>query len=74
VDILLLDRRDWLREGLLPAGNLREPVEAARRATVIAIPAPDGAAELEAALHHGGSGRRGRGGCLLRHRPPAAVF
>jgi tetraacyldisaccharide 4'-kinase len=54
VDILLLDRRDWLREGLLPAGNLREPVEAARRATVIAIPAPDGAAELEAALRSWG--------------------
>ena len=50
VDILLLDGRDWLKEGLLPAGNLREPVEAARRAAVIAIPAPDGAPELEAAL------------------------
>ena len=50
VDILLLDRRDWLEEGLLPAGNLREPVNAALRATVIAIPAPDGAPEMEAAL------------------------
>jgi tetraacyldisaccharide 4'-kinase len=50
VDILLLDGRDWLKEGLLPSGNLREPVAAARRATVIAIPAPDGAPELEAAL------------------------
>jgi tetraacyldisaccharide 4'-kinase len=50
VDILLLDGHDWLEEGLLPAGNLREPVEAARRATIIAIPAPDDAAEMEAAL------------------------
>jgi tetraacyldisaccharide 4'-kinase len=50
VDILLLDGHDWLEEGLLPAGNLREPVEAARRATIIAIPAPDDAPEMEAAL------------------------
>ncbi|MGA2849904.1 MAG: tetraacyldisaccharide 4'-kinase [Terracidiphilus sp.] len=50
VDILLLDGHDWLEEGLLPAGNLREPVEAARRATIIAIPAPDDAPEMEASL------------------------
>jgi tetraacyldisaccharide 4'-kinase len=54
VDILLLDGRDWREDGLLPAGNLREPLRAARRATVIAIPAaaedPDGAPDLEAAL------------------------
>ena len=50
VDILLLDHRDWLGEGLLPAGNLREPRKAARRATIIAIPAPEKAPELEAAL------------------------
>jgi tetraacyldisaccharide 4'-kinase len=53
VDILLLDGRDW-RDGLLPAGNLREPLKAARRATVIAIPAPGegpgGAPERETAL------------------------
>ena len=53
VDILLLDSRDW-RDGLLPAGNLREPLQAARRATVIAISAagegPDDSSELEAAL------------------------
>jgi tetraacyldisaccharide 4'-kinase len=53
VDILLLDGRDR-RDGLLPAGNLREPLQAARRATVIAIPAAGdgltGASELEAAL------------------------
>jgi tetraacyldisaccharide 4'-kinase len=57
VDILLLDGRDW-RDGLLPAGNLREPLKAARRATVIAIPAPDeglgGSSELEAALRDWG--------------------
>ena len=35
VDILLLDQHDW-RDSLLPAGNLREPMRAARRATVIA--------------------------------------
>jgi tetraacyldisaccharide 4'-kinase len=40
VDILLLDRRDW-QDSLLPAGNLREPLKAARRASVIAIPADD---------------------------------
>ena len=50
VDILLLDRHDWHKDGLLPAGNLREPTEAARQATVIAIPAPDKASEFEAAL------------------------
>ena len=50
VDILLLDGHDWLEEGLLPAGNLREPIEAARRATIIAIPAPEDSAEMEAAL------------------------
>lgn len=38
VDILLLDSRD-LRDALLPAGNLREPLSAMQRATVIAVPA-----------------------------------
>jgi tetraacyldisaccharide 4'-kinase len=47
VDILLLDRKDW-RDWLLPAGNLREPLTALRRATVIAIPADD--PELEESL------------------------
>jgi tetraacyldisaccharide 4'-kinase len=47
VDILLLDRKDW-RDRLLPAGNLREPLKAARRANVIAIPANE--PELEAEL------------------------
>ena len=39
-DIVLLDRRDWT-DSLLPAGNLREPREAALRADVMAIPAED---------------------------------
>jgi tetraacyldisaccharide 4'-kinase len=51
VDILLLNRQDWT-DTLLPAGNLREPLKAARRATVIAIPSDD--AELEADLRNWG--------------------
>jgi tetraacyldisaccharide 4'-kinase len=49
VDILLLDKGDW-RDMLLPAGNLREPLSATRRASVIAIPAnePELANELQA--------------------------
>jgi tetraacyldisaccharide 4'-kinase len=57
IDILLLNRRDST-DSLLPAGNLREPLKAARRATLIAIPTPDeslgGAAELETALRNWG--------------------
>jgi tetraacyldisaccharide 4'-kinase len=49
IDILLLDSRDG-RDSLLPAGNLREPVKAARRATVMAIPAQADAPQLETAL------------------------
>ena len=48
VNILLIDQDDW-RDRLLPAGNLREPRDAARRATVIAVPADE--PELEVALH-----------------------
>jgi tetraacyldisaccharide 4'-kinase len=44
VDIVVLNRADW-HDRLLPAGNLREPQEALRRADVIAIPADE--AELE---------------------------
>jgi tetraacyldisaccharide 4'-kinase len=47
VDILLLNRRD-LSDHLLPAGNLREPLLAALRAQVIAIPADE--SEVEAQL------------------------
>jgi tetraacyldisaccharide 4'-kinase len=51
IDILLLDRRDW-QGGLLPAGNLREPLSAIRRASIIAIPADD--PELEDELRSRG--------------------
>ncbi|MGD0681874.1 MAG: tetraacyldisaccharide 4'-kinase [Terracidiphilus sp.] len=44
VDILLLNRQD-LTGHLLPAGNLREPLSALRRATVLAVPADE--AEVE---------------------------
>ncbi len=39
-DILLINHHDW-HDILLPAGNLREPHEAAHRATVIAVPAEE---------------------------------
>jgi tetraacyldisaccharide 4'-kinase len=45
-DILLLNRQDWTGS-LLPAGNLREPLKAVRRAGVIAIPADDPRLEEE---------------------------
>jgi tetraacyldisaccharide 4'-kinase len=51
IDILLLNPDDW-RDRLLPAGNLREPLRAAMRATVIAIPA--GESEFEAELRRWG--------------------
>jgi len=53
VDILLLDARDWFAETLLPAGNLREPLAALRRASVLAIPAHD-APQLEPSLRSRG--------------------
>jgi len=40
VDIVLIDRLDWV-DDLLPAGRLREPLEALHRAHVIAIPVDD---------------------------------
>lgn len=46
VDILLLDRQDW-GDRLLPAGNLREPLEGAKRAGAIAIPAEDAGLDSE---------------------------
>jgi tetraacyldisaccharide 4'-kinase len=46
VDVLLVNREDW-GDRLLPAGNLREPLEAAERASVLAIPADDGEFEEE---------------------------
>jgi tetraacyldisaccharide 4'-kinase len=46
LDILLLSRSD-LRDHLLPAGSLREPLRAAERAQVIAIPADEPEVEAE---------------------------
>lgn len=46
VDILLLDPVDF-RDSLLPAGNLREPLRSALRATILAVPAGDLAFEAE---------------------------
>jgi tetraacyldisaccharide 4'-kinase len=46
-DIVLLNGEDW-QDRLLPAGNLREPLTAIRRATVLAIPADE--LEFEAEL------------------------
>ena len=46
VDVLLLSQRD-IADHLLPAGNLREPLLAAKRAHVIAIPSD----EMEVAEH-----------------------
>ena len=46
VDILLVNREDWC-DALLPAGNLREPLQGARRANVVVIPAEDAALESE---------------------------
>jgi len=46
VDILLLSRSDFADQ-LLPAGNLREPLRAAERADVIAIPEDEGELETE---------------------------
>ena len=48
VDILLLDRRDWQAEGLLPAGNLARAAQSCSPGQVIAIPAT--MPELEDAL------------------------
>jgi tetraacyldisaccharide 4'-kinase len=55
VDILLLNRSDF-HDRLLPAGNLREPLQAIHRATAVAIPAnePELAAELRAWGWRGG--------------------
>ena len=46
VDILLLNRADW-QDSLLPAGNLREGLQAAKRAGVIAISASEPELETE---------------------------
>jgi tetraacyldisaccharide 4'-kinase len=46
VDILLLNREDW-HDHLLPAGNLREGLNAAKRADVLAISAEESGFESE---------------------------
>jgi tetraacyldisaccharide 4'-kinase len=46
IDILLINREDW-HDHLLPAGNLREGLDAAKRANVLAIPAEDPEFESE---------------------------
>ena len=46
IDILVVNGPDW-HDSLLPAGNLREPRQAARRAAVLAIPAEDPGMEVE---------------------------
>ena len=46
VDILLMNRADW-QDSLLPAGNLREALHAARRANILAIPTDDPGLEAE---------------------------
>ena len=46
VNILLLNRHDW-QDWLFPAGNLREPQAAVRRASVLAIPADEPELETE---------------------------
>jgi tetraacyldisaccharide 4'-kinase len=46
-DIVLINSNDW-HDGLLPAGNLREPLSAIRRASVVAVPADE--PDLEFAL------------------------
>jgi tetraacyldisaccharide 4'-kinase len=51
IDVVLVNRGDW-GDHLLPAGNLRETVEAVERASVLAIPAED--PEFEEALREWG--------------------
>jgi tetraacyldisaccharide 4'-kinase len=46
IDILLINHEDW-HDHLLPAGNLREGLQAAKRANVLAIPAEDPEFESE---------------------------
>ena len=75
IDILLLNRDDW-HDTLLPAGNLREPLSVARRATVIAIPAddPDFAAELKSLGWTGPIWRLRRRMVIPQTAGPVAAF
>jgi tetraacyldisaccharide 4'-kinase len=51
VDVLLLSGADW-RDRVLPAGNLREPLHAAMRAGIVAIPVDE--PEMETQLRQWG--------------------
>lgn len=51
VDVVLVSREDW-SDHLLPAGNLREPLRALERASVLAVPADD--PEFEQELYESG--------------------
>ena len=75
IDILLLNRDDW-HDTLLPAGNLREPLSVARRATVIAIPAddPDFEAELKSLGWTGPIWRMRRRMVIPQTDGPVAAF
>jgi len=75
VDILLLNRSDW-SDRLLPAGNLREPLQAMQRATVVAIPVdePDLGAELRAWGWHGAVWRLRRSMEIPPLEGPALAF
>lgn len=68
VDILLLSRDDW-RDSLLPAGNLREAVHGANRATILTI--PDSEPELETSLR--AWGWKGPIWRLVRHMQVPAI-
>ena len=46
IDILLLNQND-LRDSLLPAGNLREPLQSIHRAHILALPAGEPALEAD---------------------------
>lgn len=60
IDILLISREDW-QDHLLPAGNMRENPQAAKRASVFVVPAND--PEFESKLR-----RQGWGGPIWRVR------
>lgn len=46
VEVVLLNRQDW-QDRLLPAGNLREPLNGIHRADIVALPAEDAGLEDE---------------------------
>jgi tetraacyldisaccharide 4'-kinase len=69
IDILIVNRADW-HDTLLPAGDLRERLHAAMRASVLAISADDPAFEIELrtwAPPYGNPPNPGLSRRLLRH-------